>query len=713
MASTFQNKFMVALGLFFYFLMNLYGFAQHFPMETRPSLDQSNNMRNYLMRVASEITHSSLAGINTLDDLLKVREQRHREFLEMMGLTDVPITGERPPLNKKITGTIFKDGFRIEKLYYESLPHLYVPANLYIPEGITDPVPAILFVCGHSQTQKFHYQPHVRKFAQLGFVCMVIETIQMGEVRGEHHGSYGGRRFHWYSRGYTPGGVELWNAIRGLDLLCQLPEVNADKLGVTGCSGGGAQSWFIGAADQRIKAVAPVCGTVTLEANIYQRTIDGHCDCMWPINTYLRDNHDIGALIAPRPLLIASADRDSHNPIESVRQVYNYLQNIYSLYGASDNLILVETPGRHAYHEISRTKIFSFFIKHLMGLNIPPSEVGDIDFLDIIYDKPPQEQLSEEELKVYVDRPPVDDRTTTIQDSFIALAEPPHITNKQELSAHRDTVVQFLREKTFRAFPKYPVPLDIRWLYRAQFTAPTPPDVWAKQFGGFPPPDRNVFSFVPEKDWRLKISVGWRHSSQEPHPIMLVLRSPNEERRSPYRFISALEKEWNIAYFDARGIGETGWNPNMQWHIRRASAWTGRTIASMRVYDTLRCLEALRTFEGVEPDRISIAATGEMCAIALYAALLDGNISTIILHDPPVSQNMPGNPDGHGEAIEMLSCLRITDLPQVVGLQFPAQIVITGTMPESYRWAQSLYRNLGGETSFMKVDSITEWMQMR
>ena len=661
--------------------------AQKLPVETSPPLDQSNNIRNHLMRVASEVTDNSLVGFNTLNDWLNVRDRRYREYLEMMSLTDVPLQGKRPPLNVKIVGTIQKDGYRIEKLYYESLPNLYVPANLYIPDNITEPVPAVLYVCGHSRTQKVRYQPHPRKFAQLGFVCLIIETIQWGEVLGAHHGCYARGWFHWYSRGYTPGGVELWNAIRGLDLLCQRPEVNAEKLGVTGISGGGAQSWYIAAADPRIKAVAPVCGNSTIESHIHTRTIDGHCDCMMPINTYLRDYHDIVALIAPRPLMIAQANRDKLNTIESVRKVYSYVKNIYDLYDASDNIALVETPGGHSYHEISRTKIFSFFIKHLMGKNISPSKVGDID-------QSKSAQLSQQELKVYIDGPPPDDRTTTIQETFMKMAEPPEIADKRQLQAHREDVLRFLRGKTFRAFPVDEVPLDMRWEFRALDGAAH---------------GRSTFSFVSEKDWRLKFDVRRRRLSEQPAPTMLVLRSYDEDRKASEGFISGLNKGWNIAYLETRGIGETSWSPALQWHIRRAAAWTGRTVASMRVYDVLRCLQALRTLPGVQSDHIGIAARGEMCAIALYAALLDGNVSAVVLRDPPATQNAPSNTDGRGETIEMLNCLQITDLPQVAGLLCPKNIVIIGTMPSSYQWAKDLYNKLKAEHAFQNVKKISEW----
>jgi hypothetical protein len=533
------------------------------------SLIQSNNIRNYLIRVAQEITDSSLSEIKLLKDWEKIRSDRYSQFLEMVSLQDMPINGKRSDLNVRVTGTIQREGYHIEKLYYESLPGLYVPANLYVPDNLKERAAAILYVCGHDRTQKVHYQAQPAKFAQLGFVCLIIETIQWGEVHGEHWGCYANGWFNWYSRGYTPAGVEVWNAIRGLDLLSERPEVDKEKLGVTGISGGGAQSWFIAAADPRIKAAAPVCGASTIEAQISTRTIDGHCDCMMPINTYQIDFQNIGALIAPRPLLIGQADRDGLNRVESVRQIYNDLKRIYELHGASENIGYVETPGGHSYHQISRERIFSFLLNHLMGKNITPEEAGDID-------QSPEKLMSEEELKVYIDGPPEDDRTTKIQDSFVKLAQTPEISNKSELDRYRISIENFLRQKTFGAFPKVPPSFDSLLVFRTLDDA---------EFGS------DVYSFVSEEGWRLNVDIRWRNDPFEKNPLMIVLRNRDENRWESEEFIRNLKSDWNLAFIEVRGVGEFGWDPNLQWHVRRASAWTGRTIASMQVYDVLRCID--------------------------------------------------------------------------------------------------------------------------
>ncbi len=661
--------------------------SQQFNYSLAPTFDQPNNIRSYLSKVANDITGNSLSEINNLQDWEAEKDQRYEEFLEMMGLQGKPFKGKRSPLNVTRTGVIKKNGYRIEKLYYESLPGLYVPANLYIPEGIKKPVPAILYVCGHSHTQKHHYQAHAKNFAQNGFVCLIIETIQRGEVKGEHLGEESLGWFHWYSRGYNPGGVEMWNGIRGLDLLSELPEVDKGKLGVTGISGGGSQSWYLAAADERVKAAAAVAGAGSLQGQICQKTIDDHCDCMMPINTYLIDFSDVGALIAPRPFMIAQPSRDLYYSIEAVHTLYKKIKPIYSYYGKPQNIIMEDATGGHSYgsKEELRPIILSFFMKELMGKEVSVDQIEEIDI---------SKELSNEKLIAYVEGVPENDRTKTIQDSFVELAAPPKIESIAQLDSYRDEVVYFLKEKTFGGFPTQPVPLDIRLEFQS-----------TNGRGNL----REDYSFVSEEGWRLKISVQKSQSQDRAQALLLVLKNPDEGRWDSYSLTSGLRGKMNVAYFEARGIGETGWAPSLQWHIRRSAAWTGRTIASMRVYDVLRCLEALRKIPGIDPTNISIIAQGEMAAIAPYVALLDGNIKSLILKNPPATQDLASQPDGRGEAIEMLNCLRITDLAQVAALMYPNEIVALGELPNSYKWAEELYKNLEKPDGFKKVKELSEW----
>jgi cephalosporin-C deacetylase-like acetyl esterase len=642
-------------------------------------------IREYLTREARRISDRALSEYTAADAWQRRIGERRRQYRVMMGLEELPPEGERPPLNAKVTGVVERPGYRIEKLYFESLPKLYVTANLYVPTGLTAPAPGVLYVCGHDATQKVAFQAHPRRFAELGFVTLIVETVQLGEVRGYHHGCCREGWWHWYSRGYSPAAVELLNGIRGLDLLAQRPEVDAQRLGVTGISGGGAVSWWIAAGDERVQVAAPACGTSTLASYIADRTIDGHCDCMWPNNTYGWDLADVGALIAPRPLLIASADRDAIFTIAAIREVHAQLTRLYATLGVPERLQLVESPGQHSYHERLNTTIFSWFARHLQGREVSPAQVGDID-------ESPERQEADETLRVFVNGPLPEDRTLTIQDEFIKVAEPPRITDRTGLEQARRQVIAALSEQTFATFPTPPPPeTKITFEFAAGETTGC------------------RFGFTAEEGWRLHGRLTIANAVTQPAPAVVALRSPGEERNATESFVGRIRQPWAKVVVEPRGTGDTAWGDDQQWHLRRAAAWTGRTLASMRVYDTLAALRAVRTLPQVDGSRIALAAHGEMAAVALYAALLDGQVGTLILEAPPATQNAPSQRDGRSPAIEMLNCLRITDLPQVAGLLYPTELIFVGDCPGTYEWAEQLYQRLGAPGVFRRVGELGEY----
>jgi cephalosporin-C deacetylase-like acetyl esterase len=642
-------------------------------------------IRDYLVREARRITDESLVSVKTAADFKQQIGERRRLYIDMMGLGDLPAAQKRPRVAYEVTGVVERPGYRIEKLHYESLPNLHVTSNLYLPAstGAAARRPGVLYVCGHLQNQKVAYQAHAKRFAELGFPTLIVETVQLGEVTGYHHGCYREGWFHWYSRGYSPAAIELLNGIRGLDLLAGRAEVDPDRLGVTGISGGGAVSWWIGAADERVKACSPVCGTATIESHVYDRVIDGHCDCMWWVNTALWDLADIGALIAPRPLLIASANQDGIFPIESIRRVHGQLERLYRTLGRAENIRFVETPGGHSYHERSRTAIFSFFLQHLMGKTVPPGEVGDIELDDAKLE-------SVAALTVYSAGPPPGNRATTVQDQFVPLAAAPAIAGASDVARVRKQLVDKLLSITFNHFPRNPPPLDVEEEFALD--------------GGV----GTRFAFTSESGWRLH---GVRRNPRDVKgsaPAVVVLRSPGEERGDSDAFAEEIRVPWVKVIVETRGTGDTSWGDDLNWHVRRATAWLGRTIASMRVWDAVRALQAARTLPGVDAARLAIAARGEMGAVALYAALLDGRVSSILLDSPPSTQNAASQKDGKGPAIEMLSCLRYTDLPHVAGLLHPADVVVSGDFPSTYAWGEDLYKRFGS-ARFQRVKAMPDW----
>jgi dienelactone hydrolase len=276
-------------------------------------------IHRYLVAETNRLSERFLDGAATRAEWEAKRPRLKEQFLDMLGLWPLP---ERTPLRATVTGTLERGGVVIEKLHFQSRPGLYVTANLYRPReapqggpGGAGRSPAILYLCGHSgrgrDGNKTAFQDHGLWFASNGYVCLVVDTLQLGEVAGKHHGTYNLGRFWWQGRGYTPAGVECWNGIRAIDYLCSRPDVDPGRVGVTGISGGGATTVWVAAADDRVRVAAPVSGMSDLESYVANRVINGHCDCMFAINTYQWEWTTILALFAPKSLLFANSDRDA------------------------------------------------------------------------------------------------------------------------------------------------------------------------------------------------------------------------------------------------------------------------------------------------------------------------------------------------------------------------------------------------------------------
>jgi len=640
------------------------------------------NVYEYLRREAKRITANSLSDLGDRSYWERTEAERRRLFVSMLGLRG-HLDRERARAKPVVTGVLDRRGYSIERMYFQSLPGLYVTGNLYVPEGAKN-APCVLYLCGHSSDQKCHYQAHARKFANLGFVTLLIETIERGEVRGHHHGPFHYGWFNWYSLGYTPAGVEVWNAMNAIDVLQSRPEVDPDGIGVTGISGGGAVSWFTAAVDKRVKIAAPVCGTATVESHVCKHTTEEHCDCMFWINDCMWDLTDVGALIAPRPLLICSAQRDWMFDIESVRLTYRKLNELYGVLGSPDNVLLVETPGGHSYHESSRAMIFKWFLKHLKGTDASLEEIGDID------ESPSAQELSGT-LRVF-DKAPLDERVTTVQEFFIKRPEAPRIDDADGIARYRRLLNETLLRETFGAFPGVKCDLDV--------------DVELEQEDGAS--SGYLIGFTPEEGLRLHMHVTRPSTASRSMPILIAPARSARAICFGDELMQGLSGSWARASVEVRGIGETSWARDFQWFMRRASMLTGRTVASMRVYDLLRALEVITSLEWIDSHKVALMGSGDTAAIVLYAALLGGGPSIVVLHDPPASQDVRSDPDGAGPALEMLNCLRHTDLPYVAGSLWPTELVFLGPRPEAYSWAKGLYAKLGSPGKLRYIKSLSE-----
>ena len=217
------------------------------------------------------------------------------------------------PLDPEVLGTLSRPGYAIERLTFQSRPEVRVTANLYRPDPVALPCPAVLSVHGHWAWARMdpHVQPRCIALAKLGYVVLCVDAFGSGERAvepgpGTYHGGLTGASL--LPLGTPLIGLQVNDNRRAVDYLISRQEVDASRLAVTGASGGGNQTLYAGATDDRLKAVIPVCGIGTYDS--YLRTA---C-CVCEINiggAIYATTADLLAMVAPRALLVVSASKDA------------------------------------------------------------------------------------------------------------------------------------------------------------------------------------------------------------------------------------------------------------------------------------------------------------------------------------------------------------------------------------------------------------------
>jgi len=167
-------------------------------------------IQDYLRQETGKIEDDFLGAIKSVEDWKQALPRFRQEYFEMLGLWPMP---EKTPLHAIVTRQLDRGDYLVDMLHYQSRPGLYVTGNLYRPRNIAagQRLPAILYVCGHSYRgrngNKTAYQSHGIWFARHGYICLMVDTLQLGEIAGIHHGTYREGRWWWLSRGYTPAGL--------------------------------------------------------------------------------------------------------------------------------------------------------------------------------------------------------------------------------------------------------------------------------------------------------------------------------------------------------------------------------------------------------------------------------------------------------------------------------------------------------------------------
>jgi hypothetical protein len=445
-------------------------------------------------------------------------------------------------------------------------------------------------------------------------------------------------------------------------------------LGVTGLSGGGVISWCLGAADERVQVVVPVCQSGSIEQVITDRGTDGHCDCAFWINYYRWCWPDIGSLIAPRAMLIASGSEDVLWRPSGYRDVAERIRHQYAELGAADKFDLVEDMTPHGYTPKLRRAIFTFFNKHLKGDSQPVTD----DVTD--YVEP------EENLLVFGGQLPADDKMRQIDELLVRKPAVPDISDEPTWLAHQARALEMLRRTTFR--------------HTLSKAAPSLRDFRADgSSGGLA---FGTYVFDSPDGMTVSLKTAWPDGSRQPLPQLVFAVQP--EARSTFTGGGAdrpgLQSNASTAAVEVRNSGATSVGPGYLWTARRSFPLLGETLPERQVSDLLAAISLLRD---KHPSKsIAVYGSGTTCALAIYAALLDENIGEIVLRSPPTTHEDPRTP-------EFLGVLRIGDLPHNLSLAYPRPITFVGEIPAAYNWTRQLYERLGAGDRIRVIDSIRQW----
>ncbi len=588
----------------------------------------------YLAAEASRLHAQFALDLSSKTDWENKLERYRREYFYMLGLWPMP---EKTPLKATVTGKLERPDFVVEKIHFQSRPRLYVTGNLYRPANRKpgERLPAVLYVCGHSSEgrngNKTAFQSHGIWFARHGMICLIIDTLQLGEIGATHHGTYREGRWWWHSRGYTPAGVECWNGIRAIDYLQSRPDVDPDRIGVTGISGGGAATFWIAAADPRAIIAAPVSGMADLPSYVTNRVINGHCDCMFLYNTFQWPWTRIAALVAPRPLRFVNSDQDRIFPMDANERIINRLERLYSLYGESASVDAVVSIGGHAYREDLRRAVFRFFRTELLG---DPSRVTDSEVGLVVRSGPKRHYpIPPEQLRVFpTDKDlPSDELNTAIDEHFVPVADP-GMPSEDEFPEWKERLLGQLRQVVFRSFPPRIEPASIVQRQGSSWQIQTERGirVWMAPASGFPAPletQRIVLLLRGEGG----VGGGWLTRRLQPGDRVLVL--------------------------EVRGTGATRWTRrNPPNYVERSHVLLGQTVDTGRIRDVIAAARLCRQAFSVP---VVVAGKGRAGGWALYAKLLESEIDDAWYDDLPSSHM-------DDEAPQLLNILRVCDLPHVV-----------------------------------------------
>lgn len=633
--------------------------------------DAPHTLYHYMTRQAYQMLDDRQAEIRSLTTARdwRQRQQHVREVLQQI----VGPFPEKTPLHPKVTGVVRKDDYRVEKVLYESLPGFYVTAGLFIPSDLQGKGPAVLFCSGHTEDgfRSAAYQTMILNLVKKGFIVLAFDPVGQGERlqyydAGTAESRVGGpTKEHSYPgaqcflSGRSLARYMIWDGIRSVDYLLTRPEVDPDRIGITGRSGGGTQSAYIAAFDDRIYAAAPEnyltsfhrllqsIGPQDAEQNFYHGIAAGI------------DHADLLEVRAPKPELMITTTRDFFS-IQGARETYREASEAYESLGAPGNLSKVEDDNPHGSTVKNREAMYAFFRKYL---DLP----GDTTDQEV-------DLLTPQELQV----------TKTGQLNTSLGSETIFTLNKKESADQfRDLAEQ--RAGSRSAMKQLRARVKSLAGYRAPdvadsvvFTGRYQRDGYAVEMyflpgeGGYVLP---FLLFVPNDGMR--------------HPAILYLNPQGKAvEAQPGGEIEQLVREGYVVLApDLPAIGELGpKSPTGDSIIGGISLnkWFAgilieRSIVGIQAGDVNRLAGYLQANEHVDAGKIFGMALGELTPVLLHAQALEPELAGIALVNPLISYRslvetkyyqtrwVPGTVAG---------ALMAYDLPDLVALSAPGKVLV-------------------------------------
>ena len=632
-----------------------------------------------LARQAYQRREAALAQLKTPDDIRDRQQWVRTTLWKLIGGEP-----ERTPLNIQDTGGFIRDGYRVVLMLYESRPGMRIPANLYVPAGVPPPYPAILFQMGHSLNGKANdtYQKACQSLARLGYLVLAFDPFGQGERTyykvgdaDEEHSRLGRQLL---LSGDTATRLQLWDAVRSLDVLCELPMVDVSRIASMGQSGGATLTMLLAAVDSRLACAVVSSGNTENFAcdgfNPPGSTDDAEQDLIGsgPLGF---DRWDLLYPLAPKPLLVLVSERDSfgtYSPsyLRSGQEEFEKLRRVYALLGAEDKLEWGTTALPHALAPEMRLRSYQFLERWMRNSRRVIAEP---------YVKPePDETLFAGAKPALPPKAPIS--PAPIDSAALRLLLGIGSTPAVDLTVlARDRALQCAVE-TCEVVPA--------------------PGVYLPAFVFTPPP-----SIPPRSAILLLDPAGRTHHWREGDLCQ-----------------SLAAAGYLVCAFDVRGIGdlrpEFGRGSaayNASHGAEEAWAWAslilGHPLLAQRAEDILAMASAVRRRIG--PGRLLVlAAGGHMTLPALCAAALDSGIQSTLLSRGLISWASLLDVERYSEpfASFLPGVLTRTDLPHIARLVTPRRLVLSGPVDAAGQpVAADAVRVLYGEA--VELHTETEWSE--